>query len=1085
AIATVTNNLMEGALIVIFVLVLFLGNLRAGLIVASVIPLSMLIAISLMNVFGVSGNLMSLGALDFGLIIDGAVIIVESTLHILYHRGNMKLSQKDMDVQVYESASKFSKSAVFGQIIILVVYLPILALVGIEGKMFKPMAQTVIFAILGALVLSLTYVPMISSMFLSKNISTKETISDKLVNAIRSKYTPALKALLRRQKLVLAIIGALFVLSIFAFKQLGAEFIPSLDEGDFAVETRLMTGTSLTKTIEATGKASQILLTNFPEVKKVVGKIGTAEIPTDPMPMEACDLMIILKNKDEWTSASTKEELASKMQAKLEERLPNVSFGFQQPIQMRFNELMTGAKQDVVVKIYGEDFEKLAGYSKQIGSIATKIKGVQDVYVEEMSGLPQMIVKYDREALARYKVSLDEVNRVVNLGFAGQSSGFVFEGEKRFDLVVKLKPEFRDNLTDLSQLFVSNEDGEEIPISELAHISIKNGPNQIQRDDAKRRILVGFNVRGRDVESIVKELEGEMKKKVKFDTGYFPKIGGTFENLIHARDRLLIVVPLSLLLIFFLLYLTFQSVKQAALIFSAIPLASIGGIYALYFRDMPFSISAGVGFIALFGVAVLNGIVLIAEFNTLRKSGLPLMMVVIRGTGSRLRPVLLTAAVASLGFLPMALSHGSGAEVQKPLATVVIGGLISATLLTLFILPMLYLIFEKPMKRMKVKNTSLMLLILLGMPHVFGQKTLSYPQAYEIMLNQNGQISASKLEQNKQELMGKSNSGIPSTTINGMMGQYNSYYKKDNNITINQTIPFPTTFKEERNLGIEKGKLSQIESELLIRDLAQRLAMAFDQYGYLQAKIQYLKSLDSSLNILEQKSKIRFELQDISRLDYSLIQTKRMRLSNDISLLESDLLGEKRKIASMLKMDEKSFEMEGIEYEVQLNNFKTDVTNDHPLMLWYKQNEGIYLQEKKVNLAHQLPEINLGYFNQTLVGIQNVNGVDTKFTQANRFQGYMVGANVPIFWGAYKNRNEVTALSLQQNELQQEQSAQEMQRTFDQLVDRLNLLASSMDKLGGQLTNELRFLTEDAKAKFEVGEISFIEFLQIQQQRSE
>jgi cobalt-zinc-cadmium resistance protein CzcA len=619
----------------------------------------------------------------------------------------------------------------------------------------------------------------------------------------------------------------------------------------------------------------------------------------------------------------------------------------------------------------------------------------------------------------------------------------------------------------------------------LAHISIKNGPNQIQRDDAKRRILVGFNVRGRDVESIVKELEGEMKKKVKFDTGYFPKIGGTFENLIHARDRLLIVVPLSLLLIFFLLYLTFQSVKQAALIFSAIPLASIGGIYALYFRDMPFSISAGVGFIALFGVAVLNGIVLIAEFNTLRKSGLPLMMVVIRGTGSRLRPVLLTAAVASLGFLPMALSHGSGAEVQKPLATVVIGGLISATLLTLFILPMLYLIFEKPMKRMKLKNTSLMLLILLGMPHVFGQKTLSYPQAYEIMLNQNGQISASKLEQNKQELMGKSNSGIPSTTINGMMGQYNSYYKKDNNITINQTIPFPTTFKEERNLGIEKGKLSQIESDLLIRDLAQRLAMAFDQYGYLQAKIQYLKGLDSSLNTLEQKSKIRFELQDISRLDYSLIQTKRMRLSNDISLLESDLLGEKRKIASLLKMDEKSFEMEGIEYEVQLNNFKTDVTNDHPLMLWYKQNEGIYLQEKKVNLAHQLPEINLGYFNQTLVGIQNVNGVDTKFTQANRFQGYMVGANVPIFWGAYKNRNEVTALSLQQNELQQEQSAQEMQRTFDQLVDRLNLLASSMDKLGGQLTNELRFLTEDAKAKFEVGEISFIEFLQIQQQRSE
>lgn len=398
AISTVTNNLIEGALIVIFVLVLLLGNLRAGLIVASVIPLAMLIAISLMNVFGVSGNLMSLGALDFGLIIDGAVIIVESTLHLLNKRGNSILSKDQMNQQVYESASKFSKSAVFGQIIILVVYLPILALVGIEGKMFKPMAQTVIFAILGALVLSLTYVPMISSMFLSKKISTKETFSDKMVNAIRSKYTPMLKALLRRQKMVLAVIAALFVLSIFAFKQLGAEFIPSLDEGDFAVETRLMTGTSLTKTIEATGKASQILLSNFPEVKKVVGKIGTAEIPTDPMPMEACDLMIILKDKEEWTSASSKEEIAEKMQVKLEESLPNVSFGFQQPIQMRFNELMTGAKQDVVVKIYGEDFEKLALYSKQIGSIASKIKGVQDVYVEEMSGLPQMIVQYDREA---------------------------------------------------------------------------------------------------------------------------------------------------------------------------------------------------------------------------------------------------------------------------------------------------------------------------------------------------------------------------------------------------------------------------------------------------------------------------------------------------------------------------------------------------------------------------------------------------------------------------------------------------------------------------------------------------------------
>jgi len=534
-----------------------------------------------------------------------------------------------------------------------------------------------------------------------------------------------------------------------------------------------------------------------------------------------------------------------------------------------------------------------------------------------------------------------------------------------------------------------------------------------------------------------------------------------------------------------LLYLTFQSFKQAALIFSAIPLASIGGIYALFLRDMPFSISAGVGFIALFGVAVLNGIVLIAEFNTLKKSGLPLMLVIIRGTASRLRPVLLTAAVASLGFLPMALSHGSGAEVQKPLATVVIGGLISATLLTLFILPILYVIFEKPMKRMKRKNLSLLILLLFSFPNLFAQEVLNYDKAAQLLTERNGRYKSALLEQGKQELIGKSNSGIPSTTINGMIGQYNSSYKKDNNITINQTIPFPTSFREEKNLGVEIGKLSQIESLLLLRDLEQQLALSFDQYGYVQTQIRYLQELDSSLIQLEEKSKIRMDLLDISRLDYSLVQTKRMRLANEISLLESQLLGEKRKIASLLNLEESTFSLESANYLAKLNLLpKTDVSN-HPISQWYQQQNGVYLQEKQVNFSHQLPEINLGYFNQTLVGVQNLNGVDTKFTQANRFQGYMVGANVPLFWGAYKNRNQVTTLSMQQNELESAQSKQAMQREFIQLTERLNVLSASIERMGGQLNNELRFLTEDAKVKFEVGEISFIEFLQIQQQRSE
>jgi cobalt-zinc-cadmium resistance protein CzcA len=505
AISTVTTNLIEGALIVIFVLVLLLGNLRAGLIVASVIPLAMLFAITLMQLFGVSGNLMSLGALDFGLIVDGAVIIVESTLHILHNRGGKKLTQGEMDSEVYSSASRFSKSAVFGQIIILVVYLPILALVGIEGKMFKPMAQTVMFAILGALILSLTYVPMISSLFLSKKINHNRTFSDRIVDFIKQYYKPALRKVIRVNKMALGSIIGLLVVSILMFGNLGAEFIPSLDEGDFAVEMRLVTGASLSKTIESTRKASDLLIKEFPEVKEVVGKIGTAEIPTDPMPIEACDLMVILKDKKEWVSAHNKEELAEKMQKKLEVILPGVSFGFQQPIQMRFNELMTGAKQDVVVKIYGEEFNDLSNYAQKVGGIAKSIEGVQDVYVEEMTGLPQMIIKYNREAIAKYQVNIEEINRAINIGFAGNQAGLVFEGEKRFDLIVKLDSNFRQSSDDLKQLTVCSESGKQIPLNDVAQVSFENGPNQIQRDDAKRRIIVGFNVRGRDVESIVNE----------------------------------------------------------------------------------------------------------------------------------------------------------------------------------------------------------------------------------------------------------------------------------------------------------------------------------------------------------------------------------------------------------------------------------------------------------------------------------------------------------------------------------------------------------------------------------------------------
>ena len=698
AIGTVERNLIEGALIVIVVLVLFLGNLRAGLVVASVIPLAMLFAVSLMHLFGVSGNLMSLGAIDFGLIVDGAVIIVEATMHHLGMRtlGN-RLTQSEMDDEVYVAASKIRTSAAFGEIIILIVYLPLLALVGVEGKMFKPMAQTVSFAILGAFILSLTYVPMMSSLFLSKDVHDKKNFADTLMNFFHRRFDPIIIGALKRKFIVVSSAVVLLVISIVLFSRMGGEFLPTLEEGDFAVETRVLTGSSLSYTVEAAQKAAAVLLKEFPdEVKEVVGKIGSSEIPTDPMPIEACDLMIILKNKREWTKANDREELAEKMSEALEV-VPGVTFGFQQPIQMRFNELMSGVRQDVAVKIFGEDLDVLTGLSQQVGNIIRDVDGAQDLYVEEVSGLPQIVVKINREEVAKYGLSIEEINETINVAFAGQSAGLVFEGERRYDLVVRLNAQHRQQIEDVQELFVSSPTGQQIPLKQLASIEFIVGPNQVQREDAKRRIIVGFNVRGRDVASIVKEIKEKINSKVKFPSGYYTTFGGQFENLEKAQARLSIAVPAALLLILLLLFFTFNSMKQSLLIFTAIPMAAIGGVFALLVRGMPFSISAGVGFIALFGVAVLNGIVLIAEFNRLVKDGLhDLQEVVIKGTHIRLRPVLMTAAVASFGFLPMALATSAGAEVQKPLATVVIGGLISSTLLTLIVLPCLYIYFTKP-----------------------------------------------------------------------------------------------------------------------------------------------------------------------------------------------------------------------------------------------------------------------------------------------------------------------------------------------------------------------------------------------------
>ena len=705
---TIARNLIEGGLIVIFILVLFLGNLRAGLVVASVIPLSMLFAFGMMRLFHVSGNLMSLGAIDFGLIVDGAVIIVEAVVH---HIERMKgrypsgrLTQREMDSEVFHSASKIRNSAAFGEIIIMIVYLPILTLGGIEGKLFKPMALTIFFAILGAFILSLTYVPMASALFLSKKIPSGRNISDKIIAGLQRAYRPVLDFCLDHGRILLAVMTVIFGLSIWLFTRLGGEFIPTLEEGDFAAEVSMAQGTSLSQMVETMTVAEKILKEEFPEVKQVVTRIGSAEIPTDPMPVERADMLIALRPKKEWTSARTMDELMEKMEEALAV-IPGMEAEMTQPIQMRNNELITGIKQDVAIKIYGEDLDRLSAIAGNVANLIRDIDGISDPVVERIQGLPQIQIEYDRAKLASYGIDIADANRVVEASFAGAKAGEVYEGERSFDIMVRMDQDLKNDIGAIRQLRIPTKGGSTVTLGQIATVEFRDAPSQVTHDEGERRVYVGFNVRGRDVQSVMDEVEQRLEKDLKMPVGYYYTYGGEYQNLKEATSRLAVAVPVALVLILLLLFATLKSFRETLFVFSAIPLALIGGVVALWLRGMPFSISAGVGFIALFGVAVLNGIVLIGQFNNLEKEGVKnVRRRVEEGCRERLRPVIMTALVASFGFLPMALSTGDGAEVQRPLATVVIGGLITATLLTLIVLPAIYELFTKKMKDEKVSD---------------------------------------------------------------------------------------------------------------------------------------------------------------------------------------------------------------------------------------------------------------------------------------------------------------------------------------------------------------------------------------------
>jgi len=1070
AISTVQKNLVEGAFIVIFVLILFLGNFRAGLIVASAIPLSLLFALSLMNVFGVSANLMSLGAIDFGLIVDGAVIIVEATLHFLaVSKRTEKLTKGQMDEAVEISSTKMMSSAAFGQIIILIVYLPILSLQGVEGKMFRPMAETVAFAILGALLLSLTYIPMMSAVFLSKKAVHKVIFADRMMNVFQRVYRPLIRGAVKIKYLVAGIAAGLMVLAIFLFKSMGGEFIPTLEEGDYAIEFVLPQGSSLSQTVETVMMAERMLKA-YPEVKMVVGKTGAADVATDPMSPEQTDLLVILKDKKEWVTTKDFYALADSMRDKLS-TIPGVIAEPSQPIQMRFNELMTGIRQDVAIKVFGENLDTLVAYADRVAKVIRPIEGITSPQVERVDGLPQITIEYDRARLAGYGLNIEDINHVVSTAFAGEVAGAVYENERRFDLVLRLDSAHRTSLDDVSNLYIPMQDGNQIPLSQVAAVTFKTGPAQISREAGKRRIYVSFNVNGRDVETVVKEAQAKLAEKVKLPIGYYYTYGGSFENLQKASARLMIVVPLALLLIFFMLYITFRSAKEAALIFTAIPMSAIGGVFALLLRGMPFSISAGVGFIALFGVSVLNGIVLISTFNELRKEGMASALErVYEGTKIRLRPVLMTATVASLGFLPMALSSGAGAEVQKPLATVVIGGLLSAMFLTLVVLPCLYLIFFSG-KKLAANTASKGIAVLIGLGlslslHAQKQvKRIPVEDAITAAKNNlqyqvnNQQINKGRAQANTATLLSKT----------GVFAENEDMRPSDKTgilkVGVSQGIAWPGLYKAQKNLYNEQLKYYQAGTAVIDAEIKRDVRTVYYQLWYLQDKEQLFHRLDSIYTSLSNAVRLKVKTGDSPGLDSIAANTRLRELQAFIEQNVNEIQIQQQSLMQLLNTDEQLLPPLQPLTKLELSALPAD--SNHPAIALQSQTIRIANAEVAVVKSENKPDFSGRFFTQRLWGAPDP------------YTGFSVTATIPLFSGG-SNRSKVKTAEAEAMVQQKEFDYNKQLFVTKQLhaqseVYKHKSLLSFYEQTGLKQANEI---IKASSLAYKAGEISFAELSQ-------
>ncbi|MDZ7898785.1 MAG: CusA/CzcA family heavy metal efflux RND transporter [Arcicella sp.] len=1127
AMGTVKRNLVEGGLIVVFILVLLLGNWRAGLIVASVIPLCLLFSFSMMQLFGVSANLMSLGAIDFGLIVDGAVIIVEAVIFQLATalqppKGELKsdsetplLGAGGLDI-VYQATVTIRKSAAFGEIIILIVYLPILALSGIEGKMFRPMAQTVGFAIFAALILSLTYVPMMSAWILTKNISHKENIADKIIGFLYRIYDKSLRRILKINSWVTIGISVLvFVGSLLIFKTLGGEFIPELNEGDFAVEMVLHSNASLSQSVKMNNEAQKILLREFPdEVSQVVSRIGASEIPTDPMGLNSCDLIIDLKDSESWKKAETMEELSEKMREKLQQ-LPGIGFEFTQPIQMRFNELIAGVKSDVAIKIYGEDLDILYEKAQEVAHKIRKIEGIGSLKVQQIEGVPQMVVAYNRQKIAQYGLKINDLNVLLKAAFAGEQAGVVYEGEKRFDLVIRLDSAYRKDIQQVRDLYLDLPNGGKVPFAEVADIDYQDAPSEIARDNTRRRISIGINVQNRDVESLVTDIQEVINQKVKIPVGYSIEYGGAFENLEAAKSRLSLVVPLSLILIFILLFFTFNSFSEALMVFIAIPLSAIGGILALWLRDMPFSVSAGIGFIALFGVAVLNGIVLISQFNLLENQGfINIKQRIMEGTKTRFRPVIMTAAVASLGFLPMALSSSPGAEVQRPLATVVIGGLITATLLTLIVLPVIYLVFKgrkgEEGKEGRQGEKSLMVasfifgIFFLGndvkaqIPNSLTRsvsrpnpspverggsvhensplhrrgvgatdasgEVVSLEMCIEKAIQNNQNIKISALEiSNNQALIGTARE-LPKTNIDVQYGRTQVYTGNDVTFSFGQNFALPSLYRANQNLLKNNVLTAEKRANYTKNQLVAEVKNVYYQWLYNVQLIRLLKQQDSLYTMAFRAASVRYKTGESNLLEKISSETRLREIQNQIQMHEAD----KKVLIEQMKFLLNT--TENIILEENIFNKKQMIINElnvlaNPFLDILKQQNEVSKLQISLEKERLKPDFRVGIINQSIEQNYNQNVVQ-------------LGVNVPIFRKAQQSR-------ISSAKINEQISNQQVQLAQNQLESQLNSLKiqyekrkNSLDYYEKSALPQADLIIKTATKSYQSGEIEYVEFAQ-------